>query len=153
MTCQKISDYIPCSFPCAGNGISENYGVNVLQMEKVLVSCPEPGLQSISTKPRACWVIKSRIRLYNGCATFKPSGFEWFLTLCASTAFRKLDFGWYFIHGIPFACVCWRHTKGYPWKAAFWEAGSHVGPHGERSATTGTGWSIQFILLKCSQNV
>lgn len=142
---------MPCSSPCAGNEMCE---MNVLQMEKVLVIWPEPGLQSLSTNPRACWATKSGIRLHNGCANFKPSGCERFLTLCASTAFRKLDFGWCFIHGIPFAYVCWRHTKGYPWEAAFWgKKPAHVGPHVERSAATGTGWSTQFISHKCSQNV
>lgn len=44
-----ISDNVPYSFPCAGNGMSENYEVNVLQMEKVLVSWPEPGLHKTSS--------------------------------------------------------------------------------------------------------
>lgn len=85
VTYQKISDNVPYSYLCMGNGMSESGGVWVVNLfQMVLVSWPDSGLQSISTKPQVSWVAKSGIRLHSGCELslcyIKPSGFGVFLT-------------------------------------------------------------------------
>lgn len=114
-TYQKINDNIAYSFFCTGNEMSENYLVNVVQMEKALASCPNPGSQSISTKPQECWDGKKGNQTsLNGCTPGKlfdpvvllpPDDLLWVDALVMKSH----------------SPVCWRHIKGYLWKAAFWK--------------------------------
>lgn len=105
--------------------------MDILEMEKVLVSWPDSGLQSISIITPVCWVAKSGIGVHRNCATFKLLSLGDFWSHCSCTASRWFAFGWY--------CVCWRHTKGYPCKVAFWGAGSsHRGPYREGNCNWST---------------
>lgn len=70
-----------------------------------------------------------------------------------STASRWLAFGWYFSCEIPFTCVCWRHAKGYPRRAAFGEAGSSCRCPCREDNCNWSSMKHPIHLTQCQQNV
>ena len=136
--------------------------VNVLQTEKVLVSWPDPGSQSGSTKTPACWVAKSGIRLLRGCELslcyIKPSGFGGFLTsLCLRCPQMTSTFGTLFVKSQSPALAgdTQRGAHGeQPFEKLHLGVGAPVGRDTQNiPAAAGAGWSTRFILHRCQQSI